>query len=161
MKNKITLINVVNSIQSSKRTVSAYMDSKCLPKWVGNAMLKQLDNAVTKVSENDLNLAYCYLLAYYKIRDEFGEGRFTKHGDVPLSVKRNPYFYNELSVNQAFTFMTILGLKPNPDYKHKAYVRLLDCMRHYEVKVDYCGIKDLADEIKDKAKIPTWEEFTS
>ena len=83
MKTKITLINIVWSIQSSKQTVRAYMDSRCLPKWIGNAMLKQLDDAVTKVSENALNLAYCHLLAYYKIRDEFGEGRFTQHGEVP------------------------------------------------------------------------------
>jgi len=137
MKNKITLISVVQAIQNTKHTVRAYIDSKCLPKWIGNAMLRQLDDAVTKVSQNDLNLAYCHLLAYWKIRDEFGEGRFTKHGDVPASVKRNPYFYSELSASQVFTFMTILGLKPSINYKHKAYVRLLDCMRNYEVEVDY------------------------
>ena len=171
MKTKFTLTSVIRAIQNSKEMVRAYMDSKSLPKYVGNAMLEQLDDAVTKVSENNLNEAYGYLLAYLDIRDQYANGYLSNYGEIPSKVSSNPYFKTELGVSHEITMMIALGLKPAADWKLKVYVRLLDDMRSFEVSVAYSDTgfdkyglpnpKDLADEIKAKAKTPTWEEFTS
>ena len=178
MKTKFTLTSVIRAIQDSKNMVKSYMSSNYLPKYVGNAMLEQLDNAVTKVSENNLNEAYGYLLAYLDIRDQYANGYLSNYGEIPSKVSSNPYFKTELGVSHEITMMIALGLKPAADWKLNVYVRLLDDMRSFEVSVAYSDTgfdkygqpkkkstlpdpKGLADEIKDKAKTPTWEEFTS
>ena len=140
MKNKFTLKHVIWSIQNTKQTVNAYMDSKCLPKWIGNAMLTQLDEAVTKVVEGKYNEAYCYMLAYYDIKNQYADGRFTSHGEPPTAVLTNRWFHDELSLDSSTT--SLLGLAWDTDEKldvwranEKVYVRLLDCMRKFEVTV--------------------------
>jgi len=137
MKTKFTLTSVIRAIQDSKNMVRSYMSSNYLPKYVGNAMLEQLENAVTKVSENNLNEAYGYLLAYLDIRDRYASGNLSNYNEVPSKVSSNPYFKTELGVNHEITMMIGLGLKPSADWKLKVYVRLLDCMRKFEVSVAY------------------------
>ena len=137
MKTKFTLTSVIRAIQDSKTMVKSYMSSNYLPKYVGNAMLEQLENAVTKVSENNLNEAYGYLLAYLNIRDRYASGNLSDYNEVPNKVLSNPYFKTELGVNHEITMMIALGLKPLADWKLKVYVRLLDCMRKFEVSVAY------------------------
>ena len=137
MKTKFTLTSVIRAIQDSKNMVKSYMSSNYLPKYVGNAMLEQLDNAVTKVSENNLNEAYGYLLAYLDIRDRYASGNLSDYNEVPSKVSSNPYFKTELGVSHEITMMIALGLKPAADWKLNVYVRLLDCMRKFEVSVAY------------------------
>ena len=95
MKTKYTLTSVIRAIQESKRMVKSYMSSNYLPKYVGKAMLEQLDDAVTKVSENNLNEAYGYLLAYLEIMERYASGNLynsleinytTSEGEVEFTL---------------------------------------------------------------------------
>ena len=138
--NKFTLKHVIWSIQQDKQRVKSYMESKHLPKYIGDAMIEQLENAITKGVEDKYNEAYCYMLAYYDIKNQYAEGRFTSHGEPPTKVLTNRWFHDELSLDSSTT--SLLGLAWDTDDRldvwranEKVYVRLLDCMKKFQVKV--------------------------
>ena len=125
MKTNITKKSVTTLIESNRRQVAAYVRAKELPKYIANEMDNQLAEAIEEVNAGDLHAAYNSLNVYAALYISYANGSYTTN---PPRV--NPYYYDELSPNQACGFLIALGLRNvEPNFS----LRLLDCMRKFEV----------------------------
>jgi len=128
MKTNITKKSVTQLIESKKKTVEAYTTAKELPKYIANELISQLNEAIGYTKSGDYDMAYCSLIAFNTIKENYASGCYSK------SPRLNRYYHFELSTSQEFSFLLALGLKIlGGKYKHDVNVRLLDCMRKFEV----------------------------
>ena len=125
MKTNITKKSVTFLLDGYRKTVAAYVRAKELPKYIANEMDNQLAEAIEEVNAGDLHAAYNSLNVYVELYSRYADGNYTIN-----TPRVNTYYHDELSPNQACGFLIALGLRnAEPNFS----LRLLDCMREFEV----------------------------